>query len=211
MLKETDSIIFDLDGTLWDAVTSITGIWNEGIQNNPTVKAPLTQEEVRSIMGLNTREIGEKLFPYLSEKEQWELMLQCGQAERQLLPKTGGILYPQMEDTLRDLSEKYPIFIVSNCDEGYIEAFLSYHHLEKYFTDHLCYGDTGQDKPENIRAIVKKHNLKSPVYIGDTEKDFTSATTAEVIFIHAAYGYGKVNHAPYSIYNLPELKNLLSL
>lgn len=209
MIKNTDSILFDLDGTLWDAVTSITEIWNEGIKSNPMVEAPLTEKDVRSIMGLNTKEIGEKLFPYASEAEQWELMLQCGQAERRLLPQTGGILYPHLEDTLKELSKSYPLFIVSNCDEGYIEAFLSFHQLEQYFTDHLCYGDTGRDKPENIRTIITKHSLKYPVYIGDTEKDFTSANGAGVPFIHAAYGYGKVSNAQYAIRNLGELKALL--
>lgn len=208
MIKYPDSILFDLDGTLWDAVEAVTEIWNKGIENDPAVKAPLTQEDVRSIMGLNTKEIGAKLFPYLSEAKQWELMLQCGQAERQLLSKTGGILYPHLEETLGNLSEKCPLFVVSNCDEGYIEAFLTYHKLEKYFTDHLCYGDTGLDKPHNIRRIVETYHLKQPIYVGDTEKDQTSAQSAEVDFIYAAYGYGSIENAPDTINDLRELNNL---
>ena len=209
MTQKYDGILFDLDGTLWDAVSAITKIWNEGIQGDPEVKESLTEEEVRSIMGLNTKEIGAALFPYLSEEKQWDLMLKCGEAEQRLLPQTGGILYPNLEETLQILSEKYPLFIVSNCDEGYIEAFLSYHQLSAYFTDHLCYGDTKLDKPHNIRTIVKKHHCQNPVYVGDTIKDFTSASAAGVEFIHAAYGYGKVPEAKESIRDLRDLPNLI--
>ncbi|MBQ2765152.1 MAG: HAD family hydrolase [Firmicutes bacterium] len=209
MTQKRDSILFDLDGTLWDAVSAITKIWNEGIQGDPAVKALLTEENVRSIMGLNTKEIGAALFPYLSEEKQWDLMLQCGEAEKRLLPKTGGILYPYLEETLQNLSSQYPLFIVSNCDEGYIEAFLTYHQLSAYFTDHLCYGDTKRDKPYNIRAIVEKHHCQNPVYVGDTVKDYLSATEAGVAFIHAAYGYGKVPEAKERITDLRELPKIL--
>ncbi len=205
MQHHWDSIIFDLDGTLWDAVKNITDIWNEGVKAHPEVTYHLTEEDVRSIMGLNTKEIGAKLFPALSDEEQWQVMLSCGKAERELLPKRGGILYPDLEETLKELSEKYPLFIVSNCDEGYIEAFLTYHQLSAYFTDHLCYGDTLMDKPHNIRAVVEKHGLKHPVYLGDTVKDYTSATAAEVDFIHAAYGYGEVPQGEHAIENFKEL------
>ena len=153
-MTKWDSILFDLDGTLWDAVKNITSIWNEGIKGHPAAGRALTEKDVRSIMGLTTKEIGQTLFPSASEKEQEELMICCGEAEQRLLPHTGGILYPHLEETLAELKRSLPLFIVSNCDQGYIEAFLSYHQLTDYFTDFLCYGDTGLDKPDNIRRIV---------------------------------------------------------
>ena len=106
---------------------------------------------------------------------------------------------------MSELSAKVPLFIVSNCDEGYIEAFLHCHKLAAYFTDHLCYGDTGLDKPHNITAIVEKHDLKSPVYVGDTEKDRISAAIAKTDFIHAAYGFGTVTEETVTIRDLKEL------
>ena len=209
MKKQWDSILFDLDGTLWDAVKNITDIWNEGVKKHPEVKSVLTEEHVRSIMGLNTKEIGAALFPTLSEEKQWDVMVSCGAAEAELLPQRGGILYPDLEEVLKELSAKIPLFIVSNCDEGYIEAFLSYHKLGLYFTDHLCYGDTLQDKPHNIIAIVEKHGLKAPLYVGDTEKDRQSAEKAKTDFVHAAYGFGTVSKETPAIRDLKELANLL--
>ncbi len=211
MSTKWDSIIFDLDGTLWDAVTNITEIWNEGIRRESDVSAMLTEDDVRKIMGLNTKEIGDALFPSLPESRRWELMLLCGKAESNLLPQKGGILYPELENTLKQLKKRIPLFIVSNCDQGYIEAFLSYHQLAEYFTDFLCYGDTGKDKPENIKTMVAKHKLCSPVYLGDTEKDRQSAAAAGVDFIHAAYGYGTLKKKEKAIRSLPELLDLFEL
>ena len=208
-MTKRDSILFDLDGTLWDAVRNITYIWNEGVKGHPAA-VTLTEEKVRAIMGLTTKEIGQTLFPKSSEKEQEELMICCGAAEQRLLPHTGGILYPHLEETLKELKQSVPLFIVSNCDQGYIEAFLSYHQLTDYFTDHLCYGDTGRAKAENIRAIVKKHRLRAPVYVGDTEKDFLSAREAGVEFIHAAYGFGRIRETVTAIREIRELPQRIS-
>lgn len=203
-MTKRDSILFDLDGTLWDAVKNITYIWNEGVKGRPEAET-LTEEKVRAIMGLTTKEIGQTLFPRATEKEQEELMILCGEAEQRLLPHIGGILYPRLEETLKELKRSVPLFIVSNCDQGYIEAFLSYHQLTDYFTDHLCYGDTGRAKAENIRTIVKKHRLRAPVYVGDTEKDYLSAREAGVEFIHAAYGFGRISHTVTAIREIREL------
>lgn len=209
MSAKWDSIIFDLDGTLWDAVANITEIWNEGLGQEADVPAPLTENDVRKIMGLNTEEIGDALFPSLPKCRRRELMLLCGKAESDLLHQKGGILYPGLEITLKKLRTQTPLFIVSNCDQGYIEAFLSYHQLSGYFTDFICYGDTGKDKPENIKAMVAKHNLHSPVYVGDTEKDRQSAAAAGIDFIHAAYGYGHLKKTERAIQSFPELPEII--
>lgn len=199
MEKPFDSMLFDLDGTLWDSVKSVTDAWNEGLKNQLDVSSPLTEADIRGIMGLNTKEIGDRLFSSLAESRRAELMVLCGDAERQSLPKTGGTLYPDTENTLRRLKLKLPLFIVSNCDAGYIEAFLSYHKLGDCFLDYLCYGDTGKDKAANIRALVDRYQLKAPVYIGDTEKDRLAAKSAKTSFIHAAYGFGSIGEKSRSI------------
>ncbi len=66
-------------------------------------------------------------------------------------------------------------------------------------SDHLCPGITGQAKAENIMALVKKHHLSSPVYVGDTKGDFEACQKAGVPFIFASYGYGTVQNPDYTI------------
>ena len=204
-----DSIIFDLDGTLWNAVKSVTDTWNRAVAEEPDVNKSFSENDIKNIMGLNTKEIGDRLFPGLTRHRRDALMALCGEAERKDLPKIGGTLYPGVEETLRRLKERLPLFIVSNCDSGYIEAFLQYHHLEDCFRATLCYGDTSKEKAENIRSIKTAFALKNPVYIGDTEKDRLAAANAGVSFLHAAYGFGRVETETASIHKISALLHLL--
>lgn len=204
-----DSMIFDLDGTLWNAVKSVTETWNQAVAKEPDVKEAFSENDIKNIMGLNTKEIGDKLFPSLPHQRREALMALCGEAERKELPKIGGILYPGVKETLRLLKERLPLFIVSNCDSGYIEAFLQYHHLEDCFRATLCYGDTGKEKAENIRSIQTAFALKNPVYIGDTEKDRLAAGKTGVSFLHAAYGFGRMKTETPSIDKISDLLQLL--
>ena len=107
---------------------------------------------------------------------------------------------------LIDLSKKHKLFIVSNCLEGYIEIFLKKYNYNKYFID-FRNAANGKTKAENIIDIVKEHKLKTPVYVGDTPKDLESSLEAEVEFIHAAYGFQKVEWNR----KISNLKDLLKL
>ena len=85
--------------------------------------------------------------------------------------------------------------IVSNSQAGYIEAFLKNTGLGEYFVDHVCFGDTEIPKGENIRLIMERNGLHSPVYVGDTKLDQEACQQAGIPFIHAAYGFGQVTNA----------------
>ena len=41
--------------------------------------------------------------------------------------------------------------------------------------------------------MVRRHGLKRPLYIGDTQGDYNAAVKAGVPFLHAAYGFGSVD------------------
>src|ERR1035437_4325250 len=154
-----DSIIFDLDGTLWDSTSGVIRAWNKIINENKKIKNPVTFEVLKGMMGMQVYDIGNKLFPYLEETEQKKVMDLCCEEERRLILREGGILYSNLENVLKTLSQSYSLFIVSNCQAGYIEAFLQYHKLGKYFKDIECSGNTGLLKGENIKIIINKHNL----------------------------------------------------
>ena len=108
------------------------------------------------------------------------------------LRENGGLLFPDVEETLKELSINYDLFIVSNCQDGYADAFMDYHGLRKYFKDYETNGKTKLSKTENIKLILDRNNLKEAVYIGDTTGDEISARLTGISFIHAAYCFGKV-------------------
>lgn len=205
-----DSIIFDLDGTLWNSTGGVLIAWVNTLRNYKDVKRQITKEDLESVMGLQVNEIGEKLFPGLRSDMQAKLLKECCMAECEYLCNYGGILYENLEETLIRLSEKYKLFIVSNCEVGYIESFYEYHKLKKYFCDFENPGRTGLSKGENIKLIMKRNNLKNPVYVGDTTGDLKAAKAAGIPFIYASYGFGKVNEYDYVIDKFEDLLRISS-
>lgn len=203
-----DGILFDLDGTLWDSTQSIAISWALALKDAPDVREIPTQKELERVMGMTAEDLMATLFPYLSKERHLELFDRCCQVENVYLREHGGKLYPHLEETLEELSQQVPLFIVSNCNKEYIPCFLDAHKLHRYFQDWECIGRTGKQKWENIRLVVERNGLRRPVYIGDTVLDQESAQKAGVPFLHAAYGFGQVEGAP-EIHDLGELPALL--
>ncbi|HAL83874.1 MAG TPA: HAD family hydrolase [Mucilaginibacter sp.] len=187
-----DSIIFDLDGTLWDSTGNVALAWQDAIDQVDYVDEVMTQEKVRSITGMTYTAIFDKLFPYIDTEKRAALMEICAKSELEILYTKGGELYPALDETLAYLAGKYKLFIVSNCQNGYIEVFLKISQMGHYFMGHQCFGTKGNPKAENIKDIVNDHRLKAPVYVGDTFGDYDAATKAVVPFIFADYGFGVV-------------------
>lgn len=205
-----DGIIFDLDGTLWDSTGNVALAWQAALNEVDYIDELMTRERVRSITGMTYDAIFDKLFPNLNAEQRAEVQLLCGKHELEILHEKGGELYPGLDETLKYLTGKYRLFIVSNCQSGYIEVFFKISQMEHYFIGHQCFGTKGNPKAENIKDIVNDHNLKAPVYIGDTLGDYDSASKAGVPFIFADYGFGKVENGEIAtISNFSELVELL--
>lgn len=186
------AILFDLDGTLWNAADGVAKAWNEIIEHSeyPMDRA-LEGKDVMGFMGWPMDEIGKALFPDLKDEGKRDALFQaCTDNENRLLSVEGGNLYPGVEDVLAALKEQYFLGIVSNCQAGYIEAFLHAHHLEDAFDDFLCWADTGKAKEYTIRMMVDKHVLNDVLYIGDIQKDADAAHAAGTDFVLAGYGFG---------------------
>ena len=204
-----DSIIFDLDGTLWDSTEGICGTWGKVLKNYPNITKAVTHKDIEGCMGLQINEIGKKLFPDLNEDVQIKLLKECCDAELIYLGEHGGALFPNLEETLEKLAERYKLFIVSNCQDGYIQCFFKAHKLNKYFTDFECSGVTGLSKGENNKIIIERNKLKNPIYVGDTNVDAESAKAAGIPFVYARYGFGNTEEYDYCIDNFEELLALL--
>ncbi|WP_158828482.1 HAD family hydrolase [Mucilaginibacter lacusdianchii] len=188
-----DSIIFDLDGTLWDSTVTVANAWQKAKMEFDYVTNDITPQDVQGIAGMAYDAIFEKLFPYLTTEQRNEFKARCAKYELEMLNEHGGKLYPDLKPTLADLATRYKLFVVSNCQCGYIELFLTLNNLESTFAGHQCYGTKSQPKYLNIIDIVQDHNLQNPVYVGDTQGDLDSSSKAGVPMIFAAYGFGEVN------------------
>ncbi|OKL39898.1 HAD family hydrolase [Pontibacter flavimaris] len=206
-----DGLIFDLDGTLWDSTQTIAEAWNAASAQFDFVDLTLAREDIRGIAGMPYDAIYQKLFPGLNQEQRQQLQQTAAKLELQYLQERGGELYPHLQETLELLQAEYRLFIVSNCQSGYIETFLQHFDLQSYFTDIACYGDQRLPKSENIRAVVQRHHLQQPVYIGDTQGDYNASEQAGVPFILARYGFGEVEAQVPGIASLAELQELVQV
>lgn len=192
------AIIFDVDGTLWDAVDEIAEAWNLTVSRELGIDAGITGESMKPYMGRPMSEFA-GLFPPLPEDKMKALLEKCCVEEVEYLETHPGKLYPMLREVLKELSDKYDLFIVSNCQEGYIEALLSSCDLGKYFVDFENYGRTKKEKAENIRILIERCDIDKAIYIGDTITDYESAAKNDIPFIFAEYGMGQVENARFKV------------
>lgn len=202
-----DSIGFDLDGTLWNALDAITESW---VRTSIKYGEPVpTKEDVSGALGLNKVDLMNKLYPDMDYDKQMMFFDEAAKLCNDILAENGGILFDRMEETLEELSKHFKLYIVSNCQDGYIEAFFNAHKLGKYFCDYEHPDERCISKGENIKTVLKRNNLKNSVYIGDTQSDADAAKNAGVPFIYASFGFGKAESPDYTIDSYPEIMNIV--
>lgn len=202
-------IIFDMDGTLWDSAESVAEAWRDVIRVSGMLKREITATDIKGVMGKTMDVAADILFSELSQKERMDLLDQCCGLENEYLREHGGILYEGVRETFQKLREQgYHVSIVSNCQAGYIEAFLDHYKLWDAIDDKQCYGDNLLQKGENIRIMVERNKLEQAVYVGDIQGDYEASCEAGVAFIYAAYGFGTIDAKVPAIHSLWELTGM---
>lgn len=203
-----DSIIFDVDGTIWDSTQSVADSWNKAIREHSDLDLTLDPVSLSRVFGKTMTEIADALFPALDTEARMKLLDACYAEENRYLEDHPGLLYDGVAGRIRNLSLRYPLYIVSNCQCGYIEVMLKTSGLAPYIKDHLCFGETLRPKGETIRMLMEKNGLKSPVYVGDTQGDADACKTAGIPFIFAEYGFGDVPDAATRIQRFSDLEKI---
>ena len=158
-------LIFDMDGTLWDSSENVAASWNEKLKALGYTDISITKSDIMSVMGLTMDKIADIIFKGFSQEKRMELLEECCENENRYLREHGGILYSDLENTFIRLKEEYSLYIVSNCQKGYIEAFLEHYGFGKYFDDIECYGNNLKSKGDNIALIAKRNSLDKAFYI----------------------------------------------
>ena len=210
-MMKTDGIIFDVDGTLWDSTDVVKDAWNSAFIESGYDDPKITADRLKGLFGLPMADIIRDIFPKGSPEEIKKLTPVIYGKEDEYLQKSGGKLYPGIIDTIEKIAEEIPVFIVSNCQEGYIELFMEKTGCARFISDHLCPGDTGLLKADNIKKIIKDHSLSHPVYVGDTSLDKEACADAGCTFVFARYGFGDAGECGSVIDSPEELLELLNI
>jgi len=209
--KKFDGVIFDVDGTLWDSTDIVKDAWNEAIVKSGFDNPHITAKRLMGLFGLPMDDIIKDVMPDLSYEERRKLEPMVYEYEHSFLEERPGQLYPEILEVMRKISEEIPVYIVSNCQAGYIELFIRTWKIEDVVKDHLCPGDLGLLKAENIMTLVDKYDMKAPLYVGDTIMDQKACIKAGCPFCFASYGFGEADNPEYTIEKPDDLLSLLNL
>ena len=209
-MKDT-LLLFDLDGTLWDSAPAVAESWNEVFRQEFPGLKPLTVDDIHSVMGMTMKEISLALYPDVDMPRRNEIFDICCRHEVEYLYDHCGTLFPDFRPVMEALkADGFELAVVSNCQEGYVKAFLVSSGASDLFIDYEEWERTGLTKGENIRLVMERNGYTKGVYIGDTKKDREAALQAGIPFIHAAYGFGRVESADGVISSLRELPAVIS-
>ena len=204
-----DALVFDLDGTLWDTCGTCADAWNRVVAQVGIVRAPVTPADVRAISGMPHHDAIRRAFPDLTAEQVRLIGDLTAEEDNRAVAEHGGLLYPGVREHVPRLAARVPLFIVSNCQRGYIETFRAWSGLDAHFVDYECWGNTGASKADNLRAIVARNGLGRPLFVGDTEGDRAAAEANGVPFVHATYGFGRVARWDHRIDRFEELAALV--
>jgi phosphoglycolate phosphatase len=184
-----DALVFDLDGTLWDAAAASTIGWNLALEEMG-VALRVTVDDIRSVSGTPFDQCVETLLPELCPPSEATLR-SLGAHERAVLEESGGTVYEGVAAGLQELAMHFPLFLVSNCPDWYLDAFLRITGLRVCFRDWDCHGSSGLPKARMLLGLAERYGLKQVVYVGDTQGDEDATFEAGMDFAFARYGFGK--------------------
>ena len=186
-----ESLIFDIDGTLWDSRALVAEGYNLQLKDEGLEHLFVNAEQLKALFGKVMTEIADVIFAEIPLPERYALMERCMARENRYLQENPcAIGYPGVKETLIRLAESHRLFIVSNSQRGYPELCIRKLGLGSCITACLCFGDTGTSKGKTIRTLMQQHNIRSCAYIGDTQGDYEATLEAGIPFIWASYGFG---------------------
>ena len=187
-------VIFDLDGTLWDSAVSVAESWNMEIERVTGEPSNISPDDIRRNMGKTMNDIADDLMGRFPPEERYALARKCEVFENAYIAEHGGELFPGVRETLGSLcDEGVPLAVVSNCQEGYIPAFIKSMDMAEYFMDYEEWGRSGLLKADNIRLVMERNGMDKAVYVGDIQKDADASAEAGVPCIWASYGFGHIS------------------
>lgn len=212
-MSKKQNLIFDVDGTIWDSTEVVANAWNAAVAELHMEADVIVADTLKKVFGRTMDDIFDILFPAYTDPDfRTELKKVIYRLEHQYIQDNErDITFPDMVKTIRELSETYNLYIVSNCQLGYVELMMGKTGITPFIKDHDCYGSTLKPKFETIKILMERNGLapETCIYIGDTMGDYESACGAGIDFMLAEYGFGEVPQATLRAKTPADIKNLL--
>ena len=190
-MKNVDTIIFDLDGTLLNSLNDLHACFNHAIEHfgYPTRSI----DEIKSFVGNGIKKAIERALPYEVSNDKLDRITNYFRAyyKEHMLELTKP--YNGIIELLTNLKEKgYKLAIVSNKYDDAVKN-LSENYFGKLIDIAIGEGYGIRRKPEIdgvIKAIeIMGSKIENCIFVGDSDVDIMTAKNANIPCINVLWGY----------------------
>jgi len=207
------AVIFDLDGTLWDARQVAIPAFREVLS---TLGLPLPSDDVlANTLGYPLHEIWEMLLPAKHRHLSPQADQLMERAELRLVDELQALPFPGVRETLshiRDLG--YQTYICSNCAPNYLEFVTRHLDLVALFDARYCAGQfPGLTKIELVSLVKERHHIAGGYMVGDRFHDMLAGHANSLLTIGCLFGTGQTEeftNADFTIDTFASLKGVIA-
>lgn len=218
MTQQYDTIIFNHDGTLFEAdqvrfPALVSALLDLRKIHNIQIPLP-SKEKIKLQIGLNVDDFYKSLIPENHHENLSLIIESTNQHEKQNIKKGFGRFYDGVLETLKQIKEKnIKIGLYSLSHPDYFKALserFAYNKLFDYtHSSGIC---PNCDKEKIIKTCIEKLNGKKVLLIGDCESDILAGKKNKCDTAAVLYGYGKEelsDKAAHKIKNIAQTMKLL--
>lgn len=214
-----EAVIFDMDGTLLETETLLIPVHErvfqtlreEGLYEQET--PPI--DTLLSCLGMLLDDIWRKVMPDASEEARKRADVLLLQYEMEYLAAGEGLLYPHVEQTLKQLKERgLKLFVASNGLEDYVKGVAHHKGIAELFDGLYSAGEyETASKVDLVARLLKDHDIQTAWMVGDRSSDVEAGKGNGLQTVGCAYAtYGRaaeLNGADVHISDFRELITLL--
>lgn len=193
-MKNYDTVIFDLDGTLLNTLEDLADAVNFVMRANQYPER--TIEEVRCFVGNGIRRLMEQAVPRHVIGEEFERVFEEFKKYYTEHCQNKTCAYEGIMPLLNCLYEKgYAMAIVSNKNHAAVCELIDIY-FKEYITVAIGQKDGIRKKPAPDTVIQALKELgkdkEKTIYVGDSEVDFATAKNSEMDCVLVTWGFRKV-------------------
>ena len=204
------SLIFDIDGTLWDSRAIVAKGYNAYLCEIGRPDLQVAAEYLKTLFGKTMTEIADIMLASIPTPERYDVMQGCMDREDEFLHHDPcDIAFPGVNEPRREREKAYRLFIVSTAQCGYPELMMEKLGIRHHFEGWMCFGDTGLPKGDTIRILMERHGIEDAIYIGDTQGDLEASRRAGIPFLFCSFGFGTPEAFDASIDSFDQLPKIL--
>lgn len=209
------AIFFDMDGTLFQTNLILEPALEATfayLRKNKLWDGETPLQLYRDIIGVPLPIVWEKLCPMHSVATREASNDFFQQALIQEIHHGTGALYEGVEETLAQLSEKFPLYIASNGQLSYLNAIVKHFALHRYIQKvYSIEGIRSGNKSELVANAIKEQHITSGFVVGDRASDIAAAADNGLVSIGVRFDFSQTSELEKADHVVSHFDKLVSI